>query len=187
MTPDRVEALRATARLFGRLFLFELDEDTRVQLVEPEFAAALGQVGISVAPLEAPDALDALAVEFFEAFVQPQEGGPPVQSLWTEGSYEGDAAASVRRLAEAVGVEFDRAAARGAPHDHLGCLLLLWAETREARPDVAERLEAEHLAWARAPLGRLAAGQGFYADVSRATLAWLEELLAPRPSGGAPR
>lgn len=184
MTDDRVEALRATARLFGRLLLFELDEPTRAELCAPDFAAALQQVGISVAPLQDPGALEELAVEFFEAFVQPKEGGPPVQSLWTEGTYEGTAAVAVRQLAEAVGIEFDGGAARGAPHDHLGCLLLLWAETREARPDVAERVVQEHLAWARAPLSRLAVGQGFYADVSRATLAWVEELLDPQTSGG---
>jgi len=184
MTDERDEALRATARLFGRLFLFELDEDTRLQLVEPEFAKALEQVGISVEPLEGEASLDDLAAQYFEAIVQPKTGGPPVQSLWTEGSYEGDSAVAVRKLAEAVGVEFDRGAARGAPHDHLGCLLLLWAETAGARPDVAERLESEHLEWAQVPLSTLArGGKGFYPDLGRATLAWLAEVLQPRAAG----
>lgn len=182
MTDDREEALRATARLFGQLFLFELDEETRAQLVAPEFAQALEQVGISVAPLEEPEPLEQLAVEYFEAIVQPKLGGPPVQSLWGEGTYEGQSAVAVRKLAVAAGVEFDRGAARGAPHDHLGCLLLLWAETKGTRPDVAERIEADHLDWARVPLSGLArSGKGFYPDLGRAALAWLAEIMHSRP------
>ena len=174
--------LSDVARLFGRLLLHEVDEGMRAELCAPELSAALSSVGVDTGLLVEAD-LDQLAAEFLEAFLQPAEGGPLVQSLWTQGNYEADCAVTVRKLAEAAGVDFDRQAARGAPQDHLGCILLLWAEVREPATAVAERLEQEHLAWALAPLARIAAGEGFYAGVARAVGAFLRELTAEKAVG----
>lgn len=164
------------ARLFGRLLLRELDAQGWQELSRPELGEALAALGILLPSGQPEVELERLAVEFFEAFIQPESGGPLVQSLWTEGSYEGEAAVALRKLGEAAGLEQDREAARGAAPDHLGCILLLWAKTQETRPDVAARLERDHLAWATRPLGQLARGEGFYAAVARATGSLLAEI-----------
>jgi TorA maturation chaperone TorD len=167
-----------SAELFARLLLHELGETDVAQLTQPEVAQVLAEVGVDVAPLRGDVDLDGLAVEFLEAFLAPKQGGPLVQSLWTAGSYEGDSAVAVRALARAAGVEFDREAARGAAHDHLGCILQLWAVACVAQPEVARRIERDHLAWSLAPLERLAAGEGFYAGLSRGAASLVRAILA---------
>lgn len=199
-SPDRLGASeargpqRALARLFGRLLLRELDAATYAELAQPELRTALGEASIELPadssgdPGQAsPELLDELAAQYFETFVQPREGGPLVQSLWTDGWYEGDAAVTVSKLAQAARFDFDRGAARGAPRDHLGSILLLWAATDEAArehptiAEVASRLRAEHLSWACEPLARIAAGQGFYAGLAGATATLIAgDLARPR-------
>ena len=169
------------ARLLGGLLLHELTVERLEELSAPELRAALSEVGIELPASADRAVVDQLAAEFFEAFVQPQHGGPLVQSLWTEGSYEGDTTVTVRKLAEAAAVDFDRRAARGAPVDHLGSLLVLWAATRTRAPQVAERLAQDHLAWSLGPLERLATGSGFYAGVARATAGFVRAVIAERP------
>ena len=167
MKAQETEDLAAVARLFGRLLLRELDEPLRATLVEEPLAGALSACGLDVGRLHGAD-LDGLAAEYLERFVRPATGGPLVQSLWTQGTYEGDAAVAARKLAEAAALDFDKEAARGAPVDHLGSLLLLWATSLERQPEVARRIEEEHLAWAVAPLERLAGEDGFYGSLAGA-------------------
>ena len=186
MRVDVERELLESAELFGRLLLHELREPDLEQLTQPEVAAALFEVGVDVAPLRGQVDLDELAVEFLAAFLAPKQGGPLVQSLWTAGSYEGDSAVALRALAAAAGVEFDRAVARGAAQDHLGCILQLWAVSCEAQPEVARRIERDHLAWSLAPLERLAAGEGFYAGVSRGTAALVRAILEQAGSNERP-
>ena len=79
------------------------------------------------------------------------------------------------RLAEAAGVTLDRDAARGAPPDHLGCLLELWARVAERSPEEAGRIAESYLAWSVVPLRRLASSRdGFYATVAAATAGLVE-------------
>ena len=148
MNVDEGNALEQVARLFGQLLLHELSADDLERLREPEVLEALAAVGVDVPPADTP--LDELAAEFFDTLLRP-EHGPPVQSLWSGGSYEGDSAAMIRKLAEAAALDFNKSAARGAPLDHIGSILLLWAEARERAPEVAERLQEDHLAWSLAP------------------------------------
>lgn len=168
-TVQDMSALVACAKLFGELLLHELTTERLEELRQPEVAAALSELGVEVPGACSRADLDLLAAEFLEAFVRPERGGPLVQSLWEGGSFEGDAAVSVRRLATAAGVEFDRGAARGAAHDHLGCLLLLWSATRESAPEVAGVIEQQHLEWAIEPLARLHTESTFYKQLASAT------------------
>lgn len=170
-----MDAREPVARLLGRLLLRELDEAALAELGVPEVRDALRGVGI-----ELPEAgeLEELAAQYFALFVQPQDSAPPVQSLWAEGAYEGESARSVRALAEAAGLEFDREAARSAPVDHLGSILWLWAEARTARPEVAARLEQQHFDWAAQPLARAAREGGFYGAVCAATADFMGSLRA---------
>ena len=179
------QALVATARLLGRLLLREVDGKLRDELLQPEITSPLKEFGFEVGVLREKGSLDNLAVEYFEEMVHPQQGGPLVQSLWTTGTYESDSAVAVRKLAEAVGAVFDPQAARGAAQDHLGSLLLLWAETRIRLPEVADRLEQEHLAWALPALARLGERPGFYGQLGRLVEKFVGGILATSgsPSG----
>ena len=170
--PDAA-AWSAVAELLADLLLVELDAERLARLArldDPAVRTALEAVGVSL-PGDAAQ-LEELAADYYAAFVQPEHGGPLVQSLWTSGTYEGESAAAIRRLATRAGLELDRTIARGAPPDHLGSILALWAATRVAQPQVADELERSHLTWALAPLGRV--GRGFYGDVARATSAFIE-------------
>lgn len=163
------ESLAAAASLFGDLLLAELDAARLGVLREPERAAALVALGVEVPTGEGEELLDELAAEFHGAFLRPADGGaPPVGSLWTEGRYEGQLAARIRELGEAAAAEFGNEAARGAPVDHLGSVLHLWALASSRAPWVADELAGQHLAWAAAPLAQAARRGGFYGQVASA-------------------
>ncbi|MEZ6016161.1 MAG: molecular chaperone TorD family protein [Planctomycetota bacterium] len=186
--PEEVAALAHAARLFGDLFLFELDAGRLAALQAPELRGALAALGVEVpnfdpAAPESARALDELAAEFFAAVLSPTGGAPPVASLWQEGRYAGDVTARIADLAALAGIDFDGIAARAAPLDHLGCILLLWGEAAERAPVIADVIALDHLAWAERPLARMAAGEGFYAALARASRELVAALSATRLSG----
>ena len=177
--PHDLDQLAAAARLFGRLLLRELDAASLNELRAPAIAQALAALDVT-APDEAQ--LPELDARFFELFLHPDGALPPVQSLWRDGQYDGDAAVGVRALAKAAALE-PAAGARGAPPDHLGCILLLWAETATTRTDVADAIAQHHLAWAELALQHTLRDDGFYGQVARATIALTRELRSTsRPS-----
>ena len=168
-TTSQGHELRAVADLLGRLLLVELDRAELERLGQAELAPALVGLGFELPAPALQDAwLEQQAADFHELFLRP-ETGPLVQSLWVEGRYEGDCTVRVRKLAEASGLEFQRAAARGAAVDHLGSLLLLWSATDGCMQPIADELVAAHLSWAVAPLRQLETAGGFYGAVARAT------------------
>jgi TorA maturation chaperone TorD len=179
---DRPVALVPAARLLGRLLVRELDDATLVELTEPAIAAALADLGIH---LPAASALPQLAADYFDLFVRPASGLPPVQSLWREGQYDGQAAIAVRAIAAAAGRELAEGA-RGAPPDHLGCILLLWAELCDERPELAVRLAQDHMAWGERALQAAAALTGFHADVARVTVGLLREITGQPAASARP-
>ena len=175
--PDLV-TLQALAELLGRLLLREVEARDLERLRAPELAAALADLGVELPDPDAERAwIEERGADYHELFLSP-EAGPLVQSLWTQGRYEGDATARVRQLAELAAVEFQRDVARGAPVDHLGSLLLLWSASAERAPAIAEELCRQHLAWSRPALARLRAQGGFYGAVASAAAELVELLVA---------
>ena len=164
-------SLRAAADLCGRLLLREVGPAELALLRTPDVAAACAALGLDLPEGDDARVLDALAADYFDAFVAPASGGPPVESLWRSGAYEGGPAAEMRRLAESAGLEFDRDSARGAPPDHLGSQLCLWAATDGLAPDVAAHLREHHLAWGIDALRPRCAARGFYGSLARAACA----------------
>ena len=164
-----VAGLVPAARLLSRLLLREVDDSWRAEVGAPEVAAAFQEIGI-----ELPEVwdFDALAAEFFETFLNPAHGAPPVESLWTEGRYEADCAVALRKIAGAAGFEFEGHESAGVPVDHLGCILLLWAECIEGHPDLAGLLADEHLGWVPRALATASQRDGFYGSVAAATVAF---------------
>lgn len=182
------EALAGTARLLGELWLRELDRVRWEELSRPDLREALEEVGIELPADPSEATFGDLAAEYFEVVVQPKEGGPLVQSLWSGGTFEGEPAVALRKLAKDLDFGFDRGASRGAPVDHLGSILWLWSEVALDAPAVAMHLERTHLAWAEAPLARLRGGTGFYAGLAGASADFLATLLAlpEREAAGTP-
>lgn len=185
---EEIAALAHAARLFGDLLLFELDAEGVAKLQAPDLRAALEGLGVEVPTIDAatPEgarALEELAAAFYAALLSPTGGAPPIASLWLEGRYQGEATARIADLAALAGIDFDAYNARSAPIDHLGCILLLWAEAAARAPEVADVLASDHLAWAERPLARIAAGEGFYASLAAAARELVEALAATRLTG----
>ncbi len=183
VTVSEAEALAAVARLLGRLLVREVDRDFLRTLRTGVVASALADIGIDIPTGNAASVVDGLASAYYSAFLDPQRGVALVQSLAVEGRYEGDSAVALRQLAAEAGLEHDSAAARGAPGDHLGSILLLWADLAVRWPAGARALEDRHLAWARRPLETAGGSHAFYGAVARATRAFVEP-LAFRASWG---
>ena len=178
------EQLHAVAQLFGRLLLKELDGPMLERLREPGLSAVLREWGFELPLPDIQNAwLDERGAEYHDLFLRP-ETGPLVQSLWTQGRYEGDSTVRVRKLAEAAGVEFQSAAARGAAPDHLGSLLMLWAATDVHAPEIAGEVLRAHLEWALPGLRRIEPAGGFYGALAVACLNLLQELLGTPASKG---
>ena len=187
--------LMGAARLFGDLLLAELTPESLRALQEPEALAALTALGVAVPEEVDPplELFDELAAEYHAALLAPTGGGaPPVASLWIEGRFEGQIVSRLRTLAESAALNFGSEAARGAPVDHLGVLLHLWAACVDRAPWVSNEIGAEHLAWCDAPLRQMSqrgAGQGggaFYASVARAVMelvSVLQTTEVPAPKG----
>lgn len=174
-------SLGAVARLFGELLLRELESDRAAELARDPLREVLEGVGLDLSSLEDFES-DRMSEEYFEAVLNPKDAPPLVQSLWEEGRYDGEAAASMRKIAEAAGVEFDPKAARGAPPDHLGCSLLLWAELAERSSSGSEFAE-RHLRWALPALESLQNRGGFYGTLAAAILGFVAVLLGESEEG----
>lgn len=91
------------------------------------------------------------------------------------GQYDGAAAVAVRAIAKAAALE-SAPGARGAAPDHIGCILILWAELVHERPDLAERLRREHLSWAPRALAATARDNEFCGSVAAATIELVQRL-----------
>ena len=171
--PDATnQDLASAARLFGRLLVRELDAATLVELSTPEIAQALSALGIELPQAEQ---VPELGHRYFELFLHPDGTLPPVQSLWRDGQYEGNHAAGIRKISAAANLELATGARSAAP-DHIGCILLLWAEVEGERPELAHLLTTHHLAWAELALQHASKDEGFYGAISRATVALIREL-----------
>ncbi|MEM7168002.1 MAG: molecular chaperone TorD family protein [Planctomycetota bacterium] len=169
----RQDELAAVARLLGLLLLREIDGATLEQLRHPAVLKALESAG-----LEPPTdgALEELAAQYFEYFVNPQLGRPLVQSICESGSYEGDAARGVREVAAAANLELDNEHLRGAPVDHLAVQLFLWSELQERDQEAAQEFGRRHLQWA-IPVLQHDKRSGYYANVCAATADFLQVVM----------
>jgi TorA maturation chaperone TorD len=154
------------------LLVKELDAATLTELRAPDIHSALTALGIE---LPSNQQLSALGNRYFDLFLHPVGSLPPVQSVWRDGQYDGNHAVGVRKIAEAANREIATGARSAAP-DHLGCILLLWAELQTERPELAELLTTHHFAWAELALQHATLDEGFYGAVSRATVALVREL-----------
>ena len=141
-------SLTAVADLFASLLLREIDAALVTSLTGSGAREQLAGMGLVVPEADDGEALDRLAAEYFESFVKPLEGAPPIQSLAEGDAFEGPPADAMRAIAEAVGVTYDAAAARGAPVDHLGSQLAMWSAILRRDSRAADEFRDRHLRWA---------------------------------------
>ena len=117
--PPVTVAQVAVGRLLSQLLLREPDAVLLGELRAPEVSAGLRVLGVEVPASESEGAdrtwLEERGAEYLDRWLRPDRGGPPVQSLWSGGQYEGDPAVALRRWTAAVGLHYDAEAARGAP------------------------------------------------------------------------
>lgn len=188
--PSATVAQVAVGRLLSQLLLREPDAALLGELRAPEVSAGLGELGVELPPFVSADAdrawLEERGAEYLDRWLRPERGGPPVQSLWSGGQYEGDPAVALRRWTEAVGLRYDAEVARGAPIDHLGSSIALWCLAAEHSAEHAEALRVQHLEWGRRPLETARSAGGFYGGVASAALGWLD-WIGESADGAEPR
>ena len=168
--------LSGVAKLFGRLLVREIDGALAAELSTPEIASALRGMGLEV-PGFTRDVLDDLAADYFEFMVKPNDQAPLLQSLFEDGRYQSAVTVSIERIADSAGVELDRELARGAPVDHLGVELLLWAELATRSSSVAHEFAERHLAWSLKPLQAAALTGGFYGRLASTTAQFIDSVM----------
>jgi TorA maturation chaperone TorD len=143
--------------LLARLWIQELD----TELLEALRNGGLGRAyhaagGIPPATPDASQTLDDLQIDYCRLFIGPQGHHPPVQSIWQEGRFEGNAAVALGRIVD--GLDIDTPCDASLPHDHIGNILaligslLMAVDTRpECRDadlqDLFVELFFEHAAW----------------------------------------
>lgn len=177
----REESLIAAAELLGRLLLREVEGRDLERLRDPGVSQALEQLGIALPSVsEESEWLEQRAAEYHDHFLRP-DPGPLVQSLWTEGRYEGDSAVRLRQLASTAGFEYERTASRGAAIDHLGAILLLWCAAQPGNELLGNEIAAHHLKWADAPLAKIQGSGGFYGAVAASTRELLRAIAETTP------
>ncbi len=181
LTRGELSELAASARLLGTLLQRELDAELVGALRTAGLAPTLAGLGLHLPVEESPAELDDLAAAYFDAFVSPRHGHPPIQSLAEGGAYDGEPARAVGDLARQLGLERLGERAFGAPPDHLGSELELWAEIVERAPAHAAEFARAHLAWGLPLLHSREARAGFYGRLCAVTAAFIEAALEVRP------
>ncbi len=167
--------LQAAARLLSHLLLYEIDSNLIAELEQSGANEVLKEMGIPLPALTDKEAVDNLSVEYFERFVNPAVGAPPIQSLAEEGKYAGKASESMEKIAIAAGLTFASDRTRGAPMDHLGSQLAMWSELNERDPAAAKDFCRRHLVWATRTL-EIGSPQGFYGQLSRTVCEFIKAI-----------
>jgi TorA maturation chaperone TorD len=118
--------LGMVAMLLGDIWKHELKSELLQRLRSETFADALTQIGVDVSELDGEDetVLETLDIDYCKILVGPANAHSPVQSVWAENRYHGDAFASSQKFYELL---VDRTESEIAAHqsmaDHFGMQL----------------------------------------------------------------
>jgi len=158
-TPDEVAALAGIYGLLARLWLREVDASLLEELHSPPLCECFAQAGGILPKKDDADAIEELAIDYCQLFVGPSGHLPPFQSVWQNGQFQGDAAASMKEWAEVIGYEpaFSTSATMldhlGVQLDVMGCILNQCPST-QGKSDrnnflnrVARTFFCQHLTW----------------------------------------
>lgn len=182
-----LQELGIVAMLLGDIWKQEVDAELLVQLRGESCAAALQQVGADLAELDGQrdHVLELLAIDYCQLLVGPADAHSPVQSVWNENRYHGEAFASCQKFYDLLD---DRTDAEISVHqamaDHfglqlhfLGRVLCQMAETSatDAAGDLARTFFQLHVSWIPKLLIRVqdSAESRFYKTMARTTIDFL--------------
>ncbi len=151
MTPEDYLQLSSVYALLSRLWVKEVDLELLTALNEPDMRAAYKHMG-GYLPQATEAVIEELAVDYCQLLVGPKNHVPPIQSIWEDKKFQGNATVSMGRYFEVLPT-FDPPT---AIVDHIGVQLAFVAELiiqasaaeeREAYDDIATRFYADHFAW----------------------------------------
>jgi TorA maturation chaperone TorD len=94
---DERRTLALTYRLFGRLWIRELDAPLLAELTAGNLGDAFRAAGGTPPPDADPVTCEALAADYCRLLLGPSDHWPPYQSVWTDGQFQGQPAVSMRR------------------------------------------------------------------------------------------
>lgn len=149
----------AVYRLLARFWRAELDAELLRELQTGASSEAFRAAGGIVPSGGAEsDVLDQLAIDFCQLFVGPSGHLPPVQSVWSEGQFERQAAVSLRRYLDVIGDQAGWLSQN--PLDHLAVQLDIMGfvveqsvpaptDQTESLDELAKCFYRDHVAWAR--------------------------------------
>jgi TorA maturation chaperone TorD len=117
-----VEQRVGVYQLLARLWSDEIDAGLFAALQSKPLGDAFCAAGGSVLDDSGtPENIDAMQLDYCRLFVGPKGHIPPVQSVFQQGRFEGDAAGSIKQVMEVLG--FDRPLFKTLPADHVANLL----------------------------------------------------------------
>ena len=160
-------------RFLGQLWVRELDAATLSKLNQPGVRAAFEELGGSVPDNIDEASLETLATDYCQLLVGPTDQLTPVQSIWENQQFEGEAAASMKRyfqlldgyqpplsIVDHLGVQLDFAAQ-----------LVLAAEAEPKAREIVLQYASDHLQWSNDILDRIGekAETDFYRSLARVT------------------
>ena len=181
---DTSLASAGTYRLLSRLWLREVDQELATLLNAEPLRSAYLDVGGTLPPTtDVP--LEFLAQDYCQLFVGPRNHLPPVQSVWSTGTFQSEAADSMQTYLQILLGD----ANEHPIVDHLGVQLSVMAMLLEyvgAAPNqhdlrtietIAARFFAEHLTWPSRLIqhARDQAASDFYESLMRVTAEFLSQ------------
>jgi len=154
---DHAAAARVYAFL-ARLWLKELDRPLLRDLARGPLADAYRAAGGQPPPDDTDETLERLAVDFCQLFIGPCSHLPPYQSVWQQGTFEGQPAASMDRFRQLAG-ELPDWVPPDIMSDHFGLQLQIMSMLLQLQPphhnagqpapsyELAKTFFRTHLTW----------------------------------------
>ena len=141
-----MESVSQLYRLLARVWHEEVDQAFLADLTSEPLHSALTGAGVDLPSESAQETLDDWATDFCQLFIGPSEPLRPIQSVWTEGQLEGQAATSMRETFLPLLPDFE--VPSGLMADHLAIQLAVMAEFIDSGvEDLPRRFFDHHLRW----------------------------------------
>ena len=189
------ESWSGVCGLLGQLWLRELDEPTLRLLNQQPVRDLYLQVGGWLPPPLCEPSVDSwleqLGEDYCRLFVGPRGHRPPVQSVWQQGTFEGQAAESMEQYWQLLGWK-PKTIGPSVPADHLGLQWLTLAygmnlchlalqkgdPSREELPRLVTAFYRDHVAWGLEPAQWVQerAQTEFYRHLGQVTAGFLQHL-----------
>lgn len=141
---------------FSGVLLREFNEYSLAELKSPRWRKALLEHGIDLP--DTPELMEELAIDYCRIFIGPGKFCPPIQSVWTNGQFQGHVVDSMREFLDIVSVDHDCPV-----KDHAGLQMEVMAKILEFKSShsnqsngLAECFYRSHIGWTQSMLNRAA-------------------------------